>query len=234
MSQAEAGEVSWEPLYRLGGVAALVSFAIIPVATAVFIALPPPSFQPTSSAVINWFTIYQGNAFTGVLDADLLLIVAGVFFVPLLLALYTVLRKVNPSSMVVALALGLIGVTAYFSSNPAFSLLSLANQYASTTDPVLKSQLVAAGQTLLAIYQGTPFDVGYVLQGAAILIVGIVMRQRSLFSRRTAYAGIAAGVLSLVPANAGTIGLVFSFLSLIPFAIWYALLARRFFQLGRA
>jgi len=234
MFQAEQTETEWKPLYRLGGAAALILVAIIPIAVIVFIALPPPSFQPTSSAVIDWFTIYAGNPLRGLLDGDLLMVVAEVLQVPLLLALYVGLRKVNPSFMPVALALGLIGVAAYVTSNPAFSLLSLSGQYAATTDPALRSQLVAAGQALLGIYQGTPYDVGYLLGGVAILMIGIVMLQSPLFGRRTAYVGIVTGLLSLVPATAGTIGLIFSFVSLIPTVIWEILLARRFLQLGRA
>ena len=53
MFQAEQSETEWKPLYRLGGAAALILVAIIPIAVIVFIALPPPSFQPTSSAVID-------------------------------------------------------------------------------------------------------------------------------------------------------------------------------------
>lgn len=234
MSQAETSETSWKQLYRLGGVAALISFAVIPLAVVVFVAWPPPSFQPTSSAVSDWFKIFQDNAFRGVLDGDLLLMIAQVAFVPLLLALYAALRKVNQPFMAVALALGVIGVTASLASNPSFSLLSLSAQYASATDPALRSQLVAAGQALLATYQGTPYVMGYVLQGLAMLVSGTVMLRGSIFGRRTAYVGIAAGVLSLVPANAGTAGLVFSFSSLIPIATWDILLARRLFQLGRS
>jgi membrane protein implicated in regulation of membrane protease activity len=40
------------------------------------------------------------------------------------------------------------------------------------------------------------------------------------------------GVLMLVPATAGTIGLYLSLISLVPTVIWLALLAWRFFQLA--
>lgn len=230
MPQAGTPETEWKPLYRLGGVAALSSVAVILLAVVVFVALPPPSFQPTSSAVTDWFSVFQQNPFRGVLDADLLLVVAELLLVPLLLALYVGLRKVSPSYMAVALALGLIGVAVYAASNPAFSLLSLSNQYNATTDPALRSQLVAAGQAILATYQG----IWGILAGVAVLIVSVVMLSSSLFSKRIAYVGIALGVTSLVPANAGTIGLIFSFVSVIPTLTWGILLARRFFQLGRA
>ena len=85
---------------------------------------------------------------------------------------------------------------------------------------------------MLAVYQGTAFDVGYVLEGVALLIVAVVMLRSTLFSKRTAYVGILMGVMSLLPPTAGTIGLLFSLGSLAPLEIWGILVARRLFQLA--
>jgi hypothetical protein len=51
--------------------------------------------------------------------------------------------------MTIALALGLLGVAAYFASTAAFEILSLSNQYAAATTAAQKSTLLAAGQVLL-------------------------------------------------------------------------------------
>lgn len=152
----EAEETPWKSLYRAGGVAALLSVALIPIAALIFLLWPPPSFQPTSRAVLDWFTLLQSNLFRGLLSFDLLFLVGEALLVPVLLALYAALRRASQGFMALALALGLIGVALYFSANPVFSLLALSNQYAAAP-AAEQSQLVAAGQALLAIYQGTPF-----------------------------------------------------------------------------
>jgi hypothetical protein len=134
--------------------------------------------------------------------------------------------------MAIALTAGLVGIAAYFASTTAFEMLSLSDQYAAATTEAQRSMFLAAGQAMLAIWQGTAFDVGYVLEGVALLIIAIVMLRNTLFSKKTAYVGILLGVMSLVPPTAGTIGLLFALGSLVPLEIWDILIARRLFQLG--
>jgi hypothetical protein len=114
--------------------------------------------------------------------------------------------------MAFALAIGLVGIAAYFASNTAFEL--------------------AAGQAMLAIYQGSASNVYYVLNAIALLLISTVMLRSNIFSKVTAYWGILAGVLMLVPSTAGTIGIAFAFASLVPWAIFSVLIARRLFRLG--
>lgn len=61
-----------------------------------------------------------------------------------------------------------------------------------------------------------------------------VMLRSGVFSRATAYVGLATGALIVIPATVGTLGLILSLLSLIPTAAWFILVALRLFQLGRA
>jgi len=218
---------AWKPLYRVGGAAALTIVGIMVVQIIVFIASPPPS------TVLGYFTLFHKNALLGLLSLDLLYVVDNALVVPLYLALYAALRQVSPSFMVIALALGLVGIAAYFASNTAFEMLSLSSQYAAATTAAQRSLLVAAGQAMLAIYQGTAFDVYYLLGATATLIISGVMLRSNIFGRATAYAGMAAGVLMLIPSTAGKFGLYFAFGSLVPTAIWLILMARRLFHLAQ-
>jgi hypothetical protein len=116
----------------------------------------------------------------------------------------------------------------YFASTVAFEMLTLSNQYARATTDAERSLFLAAGQAMLVTWQGTAFDVSYVLSALAVLIVSAVMlRSHHLFSKVTAYAGLSAGVLMSVPPTAGMIGVVFSLLSLVPLVVWLTLIARR-------
>jgi hypothetical protein len=216
----------WKPLYMIGGAAALTIVGIMVIQIIVFIAWPPPS------TVLGYFTLFHRNWLLGLLSLDLLYIVDNALVVPLYLALYAALRRASPSFMAIALALGLVGIAAYFASNTAFEMLSLSNQYAAATTDVQRAQFQAAGQAMLATYQGTAFNVYYILGAVATLIISVVMLRSTIFGKVTAYAGIAAGVLMLIPSTEGPIGLYFSLCSLVPTAIWLILIARKLFRLG--
>jgi len=226
-SHAETTASAWKPLYRIGGAVALTIVCIMVVQIVVFIVSPPPS------TVLGYFTLFHKSRLLGLLSLDLLYVVDNALVVLLYLALYAALRRASPSFMAIALALGLVGIAAYFSSNTAFEMLSLSSQYAAATTDTQRSLLQAAGQAMLAIYQGTAFDVYYLLGAAATLIISAVMLRSSIFGKATAYAGMAAGVLMLIPSTAGTLGLYFAFGSLVPTAIWLILIARRLFRLAQ-
>ena len=216
------GTYTWQTLHRLGGVSALAVLVLIPIQMVVFFVWPPPN------SVIGWFALFQDNALVGLLDMDLLLIVDYLLLIGVFSALWVSLRRANESLMAIALILQLVATATYLASTVAFEMLTLSNQYAAATTEVERSIFLAAGQAMLATWQGTAFDVSYVLSAIAILIVSAVMlRSHHLFSKTTGYAGLSAGVLALVPPTAGTIGVIFSLVSLVPMVIWLALIARR-------
>jgi hypothetical protein len=225
-SRAETTASAWKPLYRVAAVAALLMVVFIPIQSIVFVVWPPPS------TVIGWFTLFQHNRLLGLLDMDLLLMVDQVLMGLVLLALYATLKRASPSLMAIALTAGLVGIAAYFASSTAFNMLSLSSQYAAATTAAQRAMFEASGQATLALWQGTAFDVSYVLEGVALLIIAVVMLRSTLFSKATASVGILMGVVMLVPPTVGTIGLLFSLGSLVPLEIWLILIARRLFQLG--
>ncbi len=225
MSQPEP-YTNWKSLYRVGGAAALIIVVLYVIQIIVFVASPPPS------TVIGYFTLFHKNALLGLLDLDLLSIADYVLFVPMFLALYAALRRASPSFMAIATTLALVGIAVYFASNTAFEMLSLSNQYAAATTDAQRSLTLAAGQAMLAIYQGTAFNVSYVLLSVAPLIISVVMLRSNVFGKVTAYVGILASAIGLgffVPV----IGVFLSLISVVGLLIWYILIARRLFQLGQ-
>lgn len=212
-------------LYRVGGAAAITMAVLIPIQIMILVVWPPPS------TIIGWFTLFEKNKLIGLLDMDLLIIVDQVLIVMVILTLYIALRRTSQSFMAIALTLTLVGVATYFASTAAFEMLSLSEHYVAATTDVQRSIFLAAGQAMLATYQGTAFDIGYVLEGVGLLIIAVVMLRSKVFSKRTAYVGIVLGVMSLVPPTVGTIGLIFAFGSLAPVDVWDILIARRLFKL---
>jgi hypothetical protein len=221
----EQVESAWRPLYRVGGGAALVSVACIVAAIAVFLAWPPPT------TIESWFALFQRNAFLGLLDLDLLLVTSYVVMIPLYLALYVALRRVSQSFMAIALAFNLVGAALILGVNPGVAMLTLSDRYAAATTDAQHATALAAGQALMANWSGTAFVVGYLLSGVAVLLMAAVMLRSGIFSKFIAYTGLVMGALMLVPASAGTVGLMLSLISLAPTVVWLILVARRLFQL---
>jgi fumarate reductase subunit D len=225
LNDSETTDSNFKSLYKLGGAAALITAMIMPLQIIIYIAFPPPS------TVIGFFSLFQENGLLGLLALDLLIIIDQILLVPIILALYAALKRANESFMAIALTIYIIGIVTYFTSNTVFEMLSLSNQYAVATTDAQRSMLLAAGQVMLAIYQGTAFSLSYILLALSGIIFSAVMLRSNIFSKVTAYAGILAGVIALglfVPK----IGIFISIFSILFYEIWYILIARRLFQLG--
>jgi hypothetical protein len=218
----------WSLLNKVGAVAALIIVGFMPLQMVVFFVWPPPT------TVSGWFGLFSENAIVGLLDMDLLLILDYVLLVLVFLALWGVLRRGNEPLVTVALIFQIVGTAAYFSSATAFEMLSLSSQYATVTTDSERSILLSAGQAMLASWQGTAFNISYVIGAIAALIMSLVMlKNRQLFGRFAAHTGIVAGVLGLVPSTAGQVGLVFSLISLPPLTIWLVLVGKGLLKQAR-
>jgi hypothetical protein len=211
----------WTSLFKIAGISALVIVAFIPLQMVVFFVWPPPH------SVGDWFLLFQSNWLIGLLDMDLLLIVDYVLLIFIYPALYFSLKNVNKSLMTIATVLAFIGTATYFSSTTAFEMLSLSNQYSTASTSIEKSNLLTAGQTMLVTWQGSAFNISYVLSAVALLIISVVMLKSQFFKKITAYTGIITGVLMIVPPTVGMIGIILSILSLIPMVVWLILISRR-------
>ncbi len=228
MSGIETTGSRWKGLYRVGGAAALITAVFLPIQVAVFVVWPPP----LEGTAIDWFRLFQDNRLVGLLDLDLLLVADSVLLIPIFLALYFALRRASESFAALATALGFLGIAAFIASNPAVEMLSLSGRYTAATTETQRSMFLAAGQALLAGWQGTAFQVAYVVGSVAGLTISAVMLRSNAFSRVTAYMGILANVIALglyVP----TVGLYISVFSVLFLWIWYILIARRLLQLAR-
>jgi hypothetical protein len=217
---------NWDWLYKIGGAAALLSAVFFPIQIIVFLLNPPPD------TVTGWFRLFQNNQLIGLLDLDLLLIVDQILAILIFLALYAALRRASESFMAIGLAFGLASTVLFITSNPAFEMLSLSKQYAAATTEAQQAVFLAAGQAMLASWQGSAFQVSYFLGSIAAIIISAVMLRGQIFSKAAAYLGILANVIALglyVPV----IGVYISVFSVVFLWAWYILIARRLFQLGQ-
>lgn len=222
-------DVSWNALYRVAGAAALITAVLLPVQIATFIIWTPP----IDGTVAEWFTYFDDSPVVAMLNFDLLLIVEMVLLVPIVLALYLLLRKGSQSLMLIGTALWLMSAVLYIAGNTAFEMLSLSSGYAGAVSDAERAIYLAAGQAMLAswIDGGSAWTMGYVLGSVAGILVGVGMLRAVVFSRWAAYAIIAASLMGLaifIPV----IGIPLSLGSVVVIIAWYALVGWRLLQLA--
>lgn len=217
---------NWTTLRKVGGVAALLSVALIPIQITIFIVWPPPK------EIINWFSLFQENWLLGLLSLDLLYMLNNTLLIFIYLAFYFTLKSYNNTLMTIALVLGLVGISAYFSSNTAFEMLSLSHQFGKAVTGAERAGILSAGRSMLAIYKGTAFDTYYVFNAITLLIISVVMIKSNIFSKLTGYIGLLSGILMIVPSTAGKVGLIFSLLSLPLWILFSILVAFQLFRFG--
>jgi Domain of unknown function (DUF4386) len=217
-------------LYRIAAFAALATVVVTIVQIVLGVLWPPPDFAPTAVAAANILAMAQANPALTFLRLDGLMILDYLLLIVVYTALYAALRRSNPSLMLLATALALIAITLYLASNPAATMLVLARKYSDSG--ATGSGIVSAAQAVLVDFQGTAFLVHYVAMGIAGMLVARVMLQSDVFSRTTALAGLTQGAMMLVPVTFGTVGLLFALGSLVPFIIWFVLIALRLFRMS--
>ena len=228
-SRAESVSSGWSSLYKLGGISSLLLVAIVIIQLIVFTIAPPP----LDGTAIDWFILFQKNPIIGLIHFEFLMIIYVILCIPIALALYTLLRQVNPSWTVLYLILSLLGVMCFIAARPAFEMLYLSNGYAAAETEMQKAAFLAAGEAKVATFHGTAFYINYILGSLTGLIISWVMLKTTLFSKATAYIRIASSICDFglfVP----TIGIFIAIFSMLFLVIWNIMIARRLFQLANA
>jgi hypothetical protein len=219
----------WRDLYKAAGVAAVVSEIVIILGLVTYFIWPyAPGTESTETILLN----LQSNTLGTLISLDLFLFIGNLFSILLFLALYISLKTVNESYALIALAVGLIAVVFLVHARPLLELYSLSGQYVAATTEAAKSQYLAAGEALLASFDGVGWFLNTFLGGLSLLVSSILMLRSNIFSKATAYVGIVSNV-AVCSFFIPVIGIFLLFLSVLGYAIWYFLLAKRFFQLGR-
>ena len=221
-------ETRWSTVARIAGWAAIAMLALVPLQVLAYVVSPPPT------SVAGWFDLFERNRLLALVELDILLLVdfflAGLVF----LGIWVAMRSAHPQAMALMLGLQLLAIAAYVASNPALEMLTLAEQHASAASDARREQLLAAGEATMATWTGTAFVTSYLLSAIATLVASITMLRSHAFSRATGIIGVVYGALSLVPSNAGTLGLVLSLASLAPMIAWLALVGRRLLRTSPA
>jgi hypothetical protein len=215
----------WSGLVLTGAWVALASVVLIVVQVAIYL------LWPTPETTRGLFEVLIQNPLRGLLALDLLYIVSNLLAYLLYFALSAVLWRVSRSAVVIALAFGVLGMAAYMASPRPVEMLMLAQAYAEA-DAAGQLALLATGEGMRATWMGTAFDIYYLFNLVTLLILAVLMYRSEVFTKATAVWGLVAATLMAVPSNFGTVGVVFAMASLVPWAVFAVLVARRLFALA--
>jgi len=214
-------------LYKIAGIATVIIVIFIPIQIFIYGMYPPPDTPK------GFFELFNENWLLGLLSLDLLYIVNNTLIIFIYLGLFAALKRTNLEYMTIAIVIGFIGIAAYYSSTVIFEMKALSQQYMEATSPEIKEQIISSGNLLLLRFNGTAFDIYYVLNALTLIISSRVMLMDNTFSKATAIWGLIAGGLMIIPSTAGMLGLILSLVSLIPWTIFSILIAKRFFKLDK-
>jgi hypothetical protein len=223
-------DARWKSLYTIAGFSAIISILVILLGFVTYFIWP---YIPGQDSAENILLLLHNDPLGGLISLDLFLFIGNLFSLALFLTLYISLRKVDEAIALLALVVGLIGLVLLIPARPILELVHLSQAYMTSGSLVEKTQIVGTAATLLALFDGVGWYLNTLLGGLSLLTSSILMLRSSIYSKATAYVGIATNLV-LCGFVIPPISLLMLFLSLPGYIIWYVLLARRFFRLAHA
>jgi hypothetical protein len=232
---------SWKWIYKFGAVAALAAM----LANLLDVLLGFGGTEMVtygSKSAIQWFAIYHDSWFRGVYALGILNIVYIVAMLPVYFALFGAHFRKHAIAGALTIIIFITAMSMYISNNAAIPLLVLSNKYAVASTEMQKMILIAAGEAVLA--RGEDFTAGsflaLFLNGLAAICISLVMLRGGIFGKVNAWIGIVGFIfLSLftiiatfIPALYQVAFYLLGSMGGLLALSWFALVARRLFQLG--
>jgi hypothetical protein len=222
-------DINWRKLHAIGGIAALTNLVFMLASVLGYIRWP---YAAGVTPVLEIYTLVQTNIWAAFIALDLGVSITNLLSVFIFLSLYIALRRVDEVYALIALALGVIAVTAMIAARPVFEIFTLSGQYASAESELEKGYYLVAGESLLVQFHGAAWHISLFLGALASLINALLMRHSEFFGRTLAGIGIVTfsiGAFFWVPG----VGLVFLFLSMLGSVPWSILLGRDLIRLAK-
>lgn len=228
VANAAAADPRWRDLYKIGAITSALVALLVIVAVIAFFIWP---YAPGTASTAEILTTLHDDPLGGLMSLDLVLFIIELVTILPLLALYVALKPVNESWALIALVLGLVAVVATIVARPLAEMAVLGDQYATATTEAARGQYLAAGEALLAYFEGTAWMVLNTFIALSGLISAWLMLRSPHFDKTTAYVGLVAsapGLGFLIPV----LGPILLFVATIGGVVWYFLVARIFYRLG--
>ncbi len=235
MQAAPAAQATaWQTFCRMGSASTwlLMLYSLATMAILFTVGSQPLSAQ-------EGFEMLRQNRLAGLLRLDVLSILVMPLYYLLFLGLYRALRKQAEALVTTATLLVFAGLTLFLATPSAFSWLSLSDRFAAASDPLLKSELLAAGEAILAsdMWHGSGALVGGMLLQTGTLLVSVAMLGSRGFGKFTAWVGILTHGLDLLHIPLELLfpgyGNPLMFVAGPLYLLWFPLVARGFARLAK-
>jgi hypothetical protein len=240
--KAETRDSNLKSLYYFGGTMALVALTANVLDVVLGFGGSEVIVNGTRTA-LEWFALFQESWFRGLYILGILNIIYMICMVPVYFAIFAAHSNTKKIYASLAMIIFFVSMAIYISSSAAIPMYVLSGRYAAAQTESQRAFFAAAGEAVLV--RGEDFTpgsfIGLIFGGVAALDMSLVMLRGGVFGKGTAWVGI-IGFSSLsmfticatfIPAlyfvafyGFGTIGGLLALL-------WFVLVARRLFQLGR-
>jgi hypothetical protein len=226
---------NWKSLYKTCGWVAWILLAYSLGTMFIMFVLGAPPTTPAET-----FKMLEENKLVGLLRLDLLTVLVYMpLFYLLFLGFYVALKKTHSVSAAIVMLLGCAGVTLFLATPSVFSWLALSDKFAAATGEAQKTLLLAAGEAILVsdMWHGTGAIIGAILIQVSTTLISIAMLSSNAFRKSTAYVGVDTHGLDLARLLLGfflpSVGFGLMAIAGTLYLIWFPMLARDFFRLGR-
>ncbi len=226
-------------LMQLYKIARFSSFSIVAL---LFGEILVYALLPRASTALEHFQIYHDNWLLGLLSLDLLGMISYLLFIPLMIAMYFLLNETNMTWILISMILFVIGIIDFYSTNTAFSMLAISNQYSEALSEAEKTIYLSVGETLINIFNENAFLVSYFIVSLAWTIIGFIMWKSKVFNKFSSVSGIIAGASGIIAIvfehalskNYLAIAILFYFNAIVFLLIWILLIGLKLNRLIKA
>ncbi len=235
MDKVNTSSFNLRTLYIIGAWAALLQLASI-----LALLIAQMVLGPKPATAEEFFTIQQSSYIEVMLRGDFLLLFLVGAYLGTFPALFMALRSLNSVAVFFATLFTMIGVALVFANESTFALLHLGKQYAVADSVELKSQIIAAGEAVIAMdmwNSSGAYMSGFLAQGAGVIICIIILNSKD-FSKVTAIAGLIGNVMDLIqhaihPFTHDLSTIIHPLMGIF-YCIWLPMMARDLFRLVKA
>lgn len=191
-------ERPWELVYFWGGITGVIVI-LLTISDIIIGTALGGSLTTIPETAVERFAQFQNSTFLGLYNLDMLNLVTTVLLLPTYFALCASHRQTNLAAALLATVIYYVGATIFIANNSALPMMDLSSRYWSAPH-THQALLAAAGETMLA--KGAHGSLG-AFPGFFLLTIGsmamsFAMLKGQVFSRTTAWTGIAGTTLLLV------------------------------------
>lgn len=184
------------------------------------------------------FDMIQANRFVALLQLDIVSVIVIPFYYLLFFSIYRALKNDHELLAKIALFCTLAGVTIFIAGVNLVSILIINDKYHMAASPVIRQQLLAACEGMLAsdMWINTGAIIRGILIEAGALIFSILMLKTLIFNKVTGWVGVLTHGFDLSSIFIGLfyppIKDIFTMVAGPLYIVWFILIGIRLFKLS--